>query len=136
MNYNLILADVSLTLMILQANGDFAPSDVMRYPYFVFAPETFTANLVENATNLMIQIYDEHYIAFKQREPDDPNYIAVVEVQPRTLSNAELAERPWLKVRPPAWETSHCILITENSFRNIDPNALGGLLGLDPPLQT
>jgi hypothetical protein len=130
MNYQLISTDVSLTLMVLQPSGDVAPSSVMTYQYFVLASETFAANLLENVKNLMLQIYNEHYHAFKLKEPDDPNYIAVVDVQPKVLSYAEYADKPWLTVRPPVWETSHCLFISDNSFRTVEPNRFTELLGL------
>jgi hypothetical protein len=130
MNYKMIAVDVSLTLMVLDQNGDFAPSTVMIFPYFVFAPETFEADLTGNILNLMHQIYNEHYHAFKLREPNDPNYIAVVKVEPRILSHAENLEKPWLKGHAPMWESSNCILISNQTYQKIDPNKFGELLGL------
>lgn len=130
MNYYFVSADVALTLMVLQASGDFLPSDVQTYQYFIIVPETFTENLAENAKRLMIQIYDEHYEVFKIREPNDPNYIAVVDVKTNILNQAEYLEKPWLSTRPPVWENSHCILIQNNSYQKIDPNGFGAILGI------
>jgi hypothetical protein len=130
MNYYFISADVALTLMVLQQSGDFAPSSVMTYKYFVLAPETFTENLAESAKQLFYQIYDEHYDAFKIKEPNDPNYIAVVDVTPQILNPQDYADQPWLTVRPPVWENSHCIVVQNNSYQKIDPNSLGGILGI------
>lgn len=130
MNYSLISADVSLTLMVMDSNGDYAPTNVAVYTYYVLAPVTFAENLADNTHNLMVQIYNEHYQAFKLKEPDDPNYIAVVGVEPKILTPDEYSEKPWLNTGKPIWESSHCIFIEENSFRNVDPNVFGNLLGL------
>jgi hypothetical protein len=46
------------------------------------------------------------------------------------LGQAEYTEKPWLAVRPPVWETSHCLFISENSVRNVEPNRFTELLGL------
>ena len=130
MNYYFISADVALTLMVLQESGDFAPSDVMTYTYFILAPETFTEKLVERSKQLFYQIYNEHYDAFRLQAPDDPNYIAVVDVTPRILTPTEYADKPWLTTPAPVWENSHCIVIQDNSYQKIDPNSLGGILGM------
>ena len=131
MNYSLISANVSLTLMVLQSDGDFAPSSVMAYDYFVLAPDTFTENLAESAKKLFYQIYDEHYDAFKIREPNDPNYIAVVDVESKILAPEDYAGKPWLTANIAMWENSNCIVVQNNSYQKIEPNSLGGILGMD-----
>jgi hypothetical protein len=130
MNYQVATADVRLTLMIMQPGGDFAPSSTMTFPYFFLVPETFAANLAESSKQLMHQIYDEHYDAFKLREPNDPNYIAVVDVTPKILTAAEYSQLPWIAARMPAWENSNCLVIQNNSYQKVDPKSFGGLLGL------
>ncbi len=131
MNYHVATADVMLTLMIQQASGDFAPSDTMTYQYFLLVPENFAADLAEGTKKLMDQLYDEHYNAFKLREPNDPNYIAVVDAAPRILTAAEYAGQPWLSARIPAWENSNCIVVQNNSYQKVARESFGGILGLN-----
>ncbi|MEP6901430.1 MAG: hypothetical protein ABJA66_06740 [Actinomycetota bacterium] len=130
MNYQVAAADVLLTLMMIRPDGAFAPSNTMTYQYFFLIPETFAANLAESSKQLMYQIYDEHYDAFKQREPNDPNYIAVVDVTPKILTPAEYSQSPWLAARMPGWENSNCLVIQNNSYQKVEPKSFGGILGL------
>ncbi len=130
MSNTLIKADVDLTLMILNFNGDYQPSSVMTYQYFIAADEDFTANLLENTKNLMVNIYNQHYQIFRQREPNDPNYIAVVSVSPSIIEPKEYPNEPWLDGNSPIWEESNCIGITQAGYHKLSPNFFAGVLKL------
>jgi hypothetical protein len=130
MNYCIVAADVSLTLMVINADGDYFPTDVRTYQYYILALETFASNLDANAKRLMIEVYNEHYNAFRMREPNDLNYIAVVGVAPKILTPDEYASKPWLMARMPVWESSNCIAVQNDGYRKVAPNSFGDILGL------
>lgn len=124
----MISANVALCLMMLQENGDYIPSEPMSYDYFFLVPDAFTTDLAESSNQLMYQVYQEHYRDFKIKEPNDPNYIAVVSVAPRILPPDEIESRPWLSSKVPMWEPSTCIVETENGFQKVDPRQFADIV--------
>ncbi len=116
--------------MQLQADGSFTPSSIMIYPYFILAEESFAKGTPESAINLFNLIYDEHAEAFKIKEPNDPNYIAVADVVAKYLTPEEYAGKPWLSARRPIWENSNCIVVQNGSYQKIQPDSLAGYVGM------
>lgn len=128
MNKYVISADVMLCLMMIQETGDYLTSEPMSYDYFFLVPETFTADLPESSRQLMNQIYQEHYQAFKIREPNDLNYIAVVGVTPAILGPTNIASSPWLTGKTPMWESSSCVVVSEGAFQKVALNTFSDLV--------
>ncbi|GEM_PF-5747097 len=130
MSKTLVSADVDLTLMVLNSNGDYLPSTVMTFQYYIAADNSFIQNLEENTRNLMVTIYNEHYHVFREREPNDPNYIAVVDVSPKIIETSEYENEPWLKGNCPIWEESNCIGLHQNGYNKLSPTFFAGVLKL------
>lgn len=125
----LIEADVDLTLMVMDAGGDHYPSSVMTFQYYIAAGEEFAASLAENCRSLLVQVYNEHYRVFREAEPNDPNYIAVVDVAPRIVTQSEFAGKPWLVGKCPAWEDSNLIGLHSDGYNKLSPVFFEALLG-------
>jgi len=112
--------------MVMDAGGDYQPSSVMTFQYYVAADAAFVADLQQNSQHLMVRIYNEHYRVFREREPDDVNYIAVVGVLPRVIDN--YADQPWLRGNSPAWEDSNLIGLHSEGYNKLSPPFFEGLL--------
>ena len=125
MNTNFVQADVELSLMVMDQNGNYAPTAPMTYTYFFAVPDAFVAGLADSSAGLMQKIYDEHYQLFRIAEPSDPNYIAVVGVEPRLLTPAETAAKPWLEAKIPAWENCICVVVNGEGFEKVEPENFG-----------
>lgn len=120
---------IGLTLMVYNNQLDaHVQSDIRRYDYFFKAPPgtrgaASAADFQKRLLAVMHSVYQEHGRHFKLREPDDLNYIAIVDSAFRELSAQEIAAKPWLSARPPHWENSHCIALTADGFAKSDPAA-------------
>lgn len=125
----LVALSVDLTLMILDQNGDHRPSSVMTFDYFVAADENFMTDPQRNSENLMAQIYAEHRRVMSEREPGDPNYIAVVGVMPRVVSDA--GGQPWLSGNCPVWEDSNLIAPLRGGYEKVSSGSFAELLASD-----
>ena len=128
MSQNVISANVTLCLMMIQENGDYIPSEPMSYDYFFLVLDAFTSDLAESSKQLMYQVYQQHYRDFKIREPNDLNYIAVVSVIPKVLTPDEITLKPWLSSKVPVWEPSNCIVVADSGFQKVDPNYFADII--------
>lgn len=128
MSKTLVAVDVDLTLMVWDYNGDYNPSSVMTFQYFIAVSDFFMTNLQENTKSLMDGIYKEHYQIFREREPNDLNYIAVVSVSPKVVAPEEYPNQPWLKGECPAWESSNCVDVKEPHYFKMPPNEFARIL--------
>ena len=128
MSKTLVETNVDLTLMVMDGNGDYYPTSVMTFQYYIAADAIFTTNLAENCTNLIVQIYNEHYRVFREREPNDLNYIGVVGILPRIISESEFANQPWLNGKCPTWEESNLIGLHSTDYNKLSPPFFEGLL--------
>lgn len=124
----LIETNVDLTLMAMDANGDYAPSSVMTFQYYIAAPPEFAENLPQNCGQLMVRIYNEHSRVFREREPNDLSYIAVAGVTPRVVDASEYPQEPWLHGKCPAWEDSNLIGLNGDDYKKLSPMFFGALV--------
>ena len=124
----LIGTNVDLTLMVIDANGDYSPSSVMTFQYYIAAEPAFADNLAKNCMALMVRIYNDHYRVFREREPNDLNYIAVVGVSPRIVDKSEYPQQPWLNGNCPSWEDSNLIGTHSEGYNKLSPTFFEGLL--------
>ncbi len=128
MSKSLIETNVDLTLMVIDSNGDYQPTSVMTFQYYIAADENFTANLEQNCRNLIVAIYNEHYRVFREREPNDLNYIAVVGVSPRIIDASEFINQPWMQGKCPGWEESNLIGLNSAGYHKLSPRFFAGVL--------
>jgi hypothetical protein len=128
MSRSLVKLDVDLTLMMLGGDGDYRPSSVMTFQYFAAANDDFLADLQVNAKNLMIEIYNEHFRTFRERAPEDLNYIAVVGVAAEIIDPATYPSKPWLQGSCPAWEESNLIGLHADGYNKLSPGFFEGVL--------
>ncbi len=122
------LGNIGLTLMVY--NNDLEThlqTDIRRYDYFFkissdlrssMSPPDFEKRLQSVAE----EIYYGHRLHFQQAEPDDINYIAIVETSFRQLNQQEIADKTWLSAQPPHWESSHCNTVSADKFEKENPN--------------
>lgn len=122
----LVGLSVDLTLMVLDHNGDYRPSSVMTFHYYVAADAAFMADLQQNSEQLMGRIYSDHRRVLAEREPDDPNYIAVVGVAPQVITDH--SDQPWLRGNRPVWEDSNLIAPGPENYSKVSPEFFGALL--------
>lgn len=113
MNRHVVVADVDLTLMVMDSNGDHRPSNVATYQYFLAVDDSFLTNLTENALAVLNRVYLEHRQRFREQEPNDPNYIAVVGLRATVLPEKDEAAQPWTSARRPLWEPAICIIVQD-----------------------
>ena len=128
MSRTLVEANVDLTLMVMDPNGDYRPSSVMTFQYFIAAHAAFAADLSKNCVDLLVKIYNEHNRIFRDREPNDLNYIAVVGVAPRVIEPADWPSQPWLHGKCPGWEESNLVGLHNDGYNKISPGLFEGLL--------
>lgn len=114
--------------MVIDANGDYHPSGVMTFQYYVAAKEDFTGNLAASSMDLMVRIYNEHYKVFREREPNDLNYISVVGVSPRIIDESEYPNRPWQNGKCPSWEESNLLALNSEGYNKLSPGFFEALL--------
>ena len=122
------VGNIGLTLMVY--NNDLeahVQSDIRRYDYFFKAPPqargpASAENFQKRLLDVTQVIYQEHARLFREREPNDPNYIAVVDSAFRQLSTQDVAAKPWLSAQRPHWEQSHCIALSADAFEKASPN--------------
>lgn len=124
----LVEANVDLALMVPDPNGDFYPSDGMTFQYYFAADPEFAAALQQRSDELMAAIYKDHYQIFREREPNDPNYIAVSSVAPRVVDKSEYPNRPWLSGKCPVWEESNLIGVTTAGYNKLSPQFFEAVL--------
>lgn len=122
----LVELSVDLTLMVLDHNGDHQPSSVMTFHYYVAADAAFMADLQQNSEQLMGRIYSDHRRVLAEREPDDPNYIAVVGVAPQVIT--DYSGQPWLRGNRPVWEDSNLVAPGPENYNKVSPEFFGALL--------
>ncbi len=119
---------IGLTLMMYDNQLDaHVQTDIRRYDYFFKTKPGFRrpASLPDFEKQLGVVVHDvyrQHRLHFQQAEPDDVNYIAVVESVFRQLNKNEIAEKPWMSAQKPHWENSHCISLSADNFEKEDPN--------------
>ena len=128
MSKTLVQANVDLTLMVVDQYGDYQPSSVMTFQYFIAADASFVVDLAKNCEELMVRIYNEHYRVFREREPNDMNYITVVGVAQRVIDPAEYPSKPWLHGTCPGWEESNLIGLHADGYNKLSPGFFEGLL--------
>jgi len=114
--------NIGLTLMVYHQQLDaHVQSTIRRYDYyFKVAPAN---GLEERLLGVIQDIYYQHRLHFQQAEPNDVNYIAIVESAFQRLGAAEIAAKPWLNAQKPHWESSHCIAVTPNGFEKETPDS-------------
>jgi hypothetical protein len=123
------VGDIGLTLMVYNNQLEtHVQSDIRRYDYFFKAPPgvrgaASATEFQQRLLSVMHAVYQEHGRAFKLREPDDINYIAIVQSAFRELTAQEVASKPWLTARPPHWEQSHCLLLSASGFEKTNTDA-------------
>ena len=128
MNWILTEANVELTLMSIDSNGDYHPTRTMTFQYYIAADSDFAEKLPGSATKIMERLYDEHRIMMQQREPNDLNYIAVVGVNTRVIPQSDFVNAPWLKGRRPQWESSNLIALNGDQVQKMPPDFFAALL--------
>ena len=122
------LGDIGLTLMVYENNLEaHVQSDIRRYDYFFRVPSTLRASIsaadFEKRLNGAIgEVYLQHRLHFQRAEPNDPNYIAVVEAGYRQLSAPEIAAKPWLAAQRPHWEQSNCLALSATGHEKVEPS--------------
>jgi hypothetical protein len=122
------VGNIGLTLMVYRNDLEtHVPTDIRRYDYF-FKISSDLRSLMSSADfekrlgNIAEEIYYGHRLHFQQAEPDDINYIAIVEKTFRQLNSQEIADKIWLSAQPPHWENSHCITILTDKFGKENPD--------------
>ncbi len=128
MSKSLVSIDVDLTLMVMDANGDYQPSGVMTFQYYVAADEAFLADSGANSSKLMTEIYADHRRILSEQQPDDPNYIAVVGATPRIIDPSQYGSQPWLNGTCPAWEDSNLIGVHAEGYNKLSQPLFARLL--------
>ena len=119
---------IGLTLMVYKNDLEtHVQSEIRRYDYFFKLADDVRkssppADIEKRLLKAVQDIYLQHRLHFQQAEPNDLNYIAVVETAFRPLIAQEAAAKPWLTARPPHWEQSHCLMILADRFERAAPN--------------
>ena len=114
-------AETDLALMLMQHDGDYIASEFQTYTYYFLVPKSFTTDLFDNTTRELGKVYLEHQKVMREREPDDPNYITIVGVRPKMLSETECAAQPWLSAKTPVREESVCIALRGDNVFKLSP---------------
>ncbi len=119
---------VDLTLMSYDnASEKHLPGDIRQYDYFCKNQSDIRISNGEAKFKLRIKevledIYIGHRNHFKQAEPNDTSFIAIVKIEERKLNDNEIAEKVWMKGRLPHWENSHCIQLLVDAYEKVNPN--------------
>jgi hypothetical protein len=121
------LVSLGLTLMMYDWSLEtHVQTQVRNYDYFYKVPTDLRASLTpENWQNRILEIaqsiYYDHRLRLQQAEPNDPNYIAIVNLQYRQLNPQEITDQIWLSAQPPVWENSHCINVSADGYGKANP---------------
>lgn len=121
--------NIGLTLMMYDNHlGGHVQTNIRRYDYYFKTKPDFQRpasppDFEKRLEAVINDIYYQHRLRLQQAEPDDVNYIAVVERVFRQLTPNEIAGKPWLTAQKPVWENSHCISLSADSFDKEDANA-------------
>ncbi len=122
------IGNIGLTLMTYNYEYEIhVQTDIRRYDYFFKVANELRSSMsaadFEKRLNTVAQeIYHEHRLRFQQAEPDDINYIAIVETAFRQLNQQEITDKIWLSAQPPHWESSHCNTVSADKFEKENPN--------------
>jgi hypothetical protein len=112
--------NIGLTLMVYNQQLEAHVQSTIR-PYDYYFKVTPANGQEERLLGVIRDIYHQHRLHFQQAEPNDLNYIAVVESAFQRLSTEEINAKPWLNSQRPHWESSHCVVVTTNSFEKENP---------------
>jgi hypothetical protein len=121
------VGDIGLTLMTYNYEYELhVQTEIRRYAYFFKVLSDLRSSMLppdfENRLKSVAEeIYYGHRLHFQQAEPDDVNYIAIVETSFRQLNQQEIPDKIWLSAQPPHWESSHCNSVSAETFAKENP---------------
>jgi len=86
--------------------------------YYFQVPDAWAATDAELQRRVFAiaqQMYADRNAQFRLAEPNDINYLAVLQTKATLLSEAEAQQKPWLQARNPAiWEWTPCVVAHED----------------------
>jgi hypothetical protein len=123
-----IEVDLTDTLMILDSYLEAHVQSSARHSTYYFRVPNPWADLPGPQLNaqvmsIMLDIYNATNERLRSAEPNDPNYLAPIDVQCRTLTPEEEAQKRWLTAPSPAiWEWTPCVIVNDDgSYEKVDP---------------
>jgi hypothetical protein len=111
--------DLRLTLMVYQNELEtHVQSNYADYPYFFKVPAALVSDaLPQRLADVSQQIYYAHRLRLQAAEPNDPNYIAIVDSAFRPLTPDEVTAQSWRQSEMAVWESTNCYAVTEQDYQ-------------------
>ena len=113
--------EVDLTDTLMAWNNDLeahVQSGDRHSTYYLSVPDSWAAlspyELKTKVMDVFRDIYYDFNAHFRVVEPDDINYLAPLDVNPRVLTPEEIKAAPWLTARTPSvWEWTPCVVVDD-----------------------
>jgi hypothetical protein len=124
------IVEVGLTDTLMAWDNDLEahlPSGDRHSTYYLSVPDSWAdltaADLKEKLMGVFRDIYHDFNEHFRQVEPDDINYLAPLDVNPRVLTPGEEKAAPWLQAKVPAvWEWTPCVVVDDDGkYTKVEP---------------